>query len=990
MDIEKEETSQILKQLKKSFKDIDIFKDEVNEVSLQLYEDNKFSELLFVLDNILLNYNLADSDYIDICDTLIHYGLLINAFEVTKKYISEKELRLDVLSKKFYYKDSANLYKKVQNKELEKKYILLYLEENISSEDRYDYSKELFYLIQKSNDYSLLKKHLGFLIDYASTHYLEHELVMYKIEQIKLLFSENKNTKASELSSSLLEYDFLNKQETVQISGLYLKGLVILGDYKNALIVESKSHDLLLQVDSKIAYDYMFYAIDLYSKLNNNVAKQDSIKLQKTFLQEEVEEDIIVTEFYYTPLKESKKQVKNGISRVRQKPSTKIHVSEISAAYSNVEIALSSLLLKTKDFATSFQLYMNKLEDLFGINYALLYISSEKSYLYRNKRTIIKHINSNALKSSILNNVILTGESYVSYNLFSDNPYETIINNIFETTYVFTVPVIINESVAGAICYVSDKTFIDVPTNFEAINALTKALNVAVCSFLESSKIKSNSKLLSNVFNMLPTKTLNESRLEFNLVSQEKFNITSTLNLDDYYLLISNEDLIRYKNEFSKFLLEENKTLFIKYKLKSKISVFEIAVITNGVVESILIDCSKEEEKKANLENSLYINYESKLYSKYKLERDFNDNYKEKNSSYILMKIYDLVLYEKLYGVSFIKQLILLVSKIYKEEVSKYFTCNIYYINDSNAMIVLPECFDTRVIKSKINKVVKATIQKLHYINQRLNPTISYVIYKSTSKNEELDKIIDMLSIYLRTSNIDYSVSNAIVYSSATYNKIFYEEQLVCHISESLDDNSMKLYYRPIINKLNNKTNIIDLDYNLENMYISKTKIKSIVSDRHIEFRVFSEMLEKALNYLKQSNNKSKNNLLLMVDCSSVILNSDLIKLIDKFKNIYANELKQVIFNVGQLDMKNLDVLSAIREKNIKIATNNLTLIIQKEADVFYEITHCLSRETIFIISNALKMINSFGIINSKTNDFGIDNIFTVNTVDKYIELKLL
>lgn len=917
------------------------------------------SDSIYLLETFIEKQNLSKSLTLILINSILNTSIEYNIFSKALEYINLKLDYLDNFNKAEYYLDLIRYYERTGDKTLLVRNILIYLEEDISYSVRYRLTKELVFLNIKENKFSEFLRQKDFLIDYSKTHGQERDLVRFNINYLVYLKTTKNYTKLIEAASTYLTYDYLSQDEKLEISSLLLDAYTNSSCLKEAILLESEYYDYLKEATSSVAILYARSALNLYKKLGNTISILDYEELLEK-LTKDIEplstkkENI---EVEYNP-KRSKKKTKTRKIKVFRKTYRKefndLNLANIFEPFFIANKKVLDLPSDTK-FRTVFRIFLTSVESTLQIKEVVILLSDFTGYHYKmgrvydktfDKDTALKTLNYLSLKDrlEIISNELLDKE----IDIITSVPYKKNDNSL-------CLPFIV-DGLSSSITFISDSDFLD-----ESRYSLLVFTANLLFSYLKKEVLFNEQK--NKTFELTYLEEENSiylKRLDSNIVYLNKalstlLKLPKELSLADF--LNSLNDSI-YKESFEDFLNSDTKkeTLFFNYKDKVfRETIFRVNDDCLKYISNIvdITEYSKEINtlKDTSQKSSNGINSEKKL------NRDVLEFSKTSNLVCALLRVIDLDFYEDIYGYKFKHDLIILIGTYLKEIVSTLMSTTLYLVDAEHYIILFENIKDIRTAKARVTKIIDLLLLRLNTRERRIVLEIDSSIYR-IQKNSPYKNFNKPLMYLSKT--LEFSKDKVKVFNKVDYEKLFFKEQLITHISECLDQDLLNINYLYVLDLENKSVPYYIATLQVVNFKASKEDLDFVIKKRDLYLKVDKYLIKNVLKEISRFYKETKKYIKVIIDVHlSSIINDNLIHYLSEEFSLNKLPKECLVLNV-------INDISSL--KNYKTALNNQGYLISStnSADILLNNTNIFLFDTTLFsdeyLNNYLEISNKLGI----------------------------
>ena len=280
--------------------------------------------------------------------------------------------------------------------------------------------------------------------------------------------------------------------------------------------------------------------------------------------------------------------------------------------------------------------------------------------------------------------------------------------------------------------------------------------------------------------------------------------------------------------------------------------------------------------------------------------------------SLAIIDVYDFKLYEELYGLNFSNQLIYAIGVEFKKSIEKYFNAHLYHLEFDRYAIIIEGMNDKRTIDSILNKLLNEVSLNLNILNKRVKLKFNCGVFRvSKSSNiDDVNKILlyayDALSDAKSIKNNETNISH---YDSNLAKIRFNENQLVTHISESIDHGKIGIAYKQVGDSKNNENFAYYANISLDNYDVDLDFMNKVIERRNLEEMIDKYVISNASKELKMLYDTVKANLHVMIKLNEKTIDKELVGFIETQNNFYKTTKKSLIFIVDDASNNNIKVL---------------------------------------------------------------------------------
>ena len=954
-------------------KSIDYFK-AFSYRNIVLHAIGKTNDALKALYGMVVDFPKMDSSHvIVICDAIISITLEINRLDQAKKYINIKKTHLKVSDSTKGIMDDIKYYLVSKSymeaiKELNK-----FINDEINQDEAlwaYETLGQIYYDLHDYESFKLNSQRLERIYkDYLITdklvnlNYILFEIAYNEGNYIKTIFDGNRL-----LTEYNLEDDKIIRIATILIN-CYLKS----NDFRKASIIESNYEEKLSNVSDELALEFAKAGLELYIKTNSLVsinhyqALVDKYSKEKKKKREKVKkyDNIII------PDTESDEVIEE---EVKEKEYNVVSVSNFKVSDNFIKLSKLYDMLNVLDNNTPFrEIYRKSLIELskiinFEEAYLLYY---DKTYLglhYKKERAYDKRINFDILDDTI-NFLAITKEQEI---FLDENSYyglkNIITGEVYEKApYGIAIPLYKEDVYFASIAFFSKEQFLMEELAYETLLIISKMINANLINYLHQNELRNNNKKMFYVFENMSSgiKELMNENIHLSNQAKDILGTLEDLSINDYLNHIHNDDLIKYKEcieDIYKYL-SNNKQIEYRFKkngiyINVRETFFSSYENGNILIYSLLEDITSDINNKNDLINLAYTNPTTKLSSELKLLVDLKEYANKAKMSLAIIDVYDFKLYEELYGLNFSNQLIYAIGVEFKKSIEKYFNAHLYHLEFDRYAIIIEGMNDKRTIDSILNKLLNEVSLNLNILNKRVKLKFNCGVFRvSKSSNiDDVNKILlyayDALSDAKSIKNNETNISH---YDSNLAKIRFNENQLVTHISESIDHGKIGIAYKQVVDSKNNEIFAYYANISLDNYDVDLDFMNKVIERRNLEEMIDKYVISNASKELKMLYDTVKANLHVMIKLNEKTIDKELVGFIETQNNFYKTTKKSIIFIVDSADDY---AIKALRNLGYKVASSSLMDVYQQNVDYFiYDINKGVN-----VLSKLIEVTKEFEI----------------------------
>lgn len=956
-----------------SIKKIDLFLADCNKNSKEYYfaysyralimhNIGKTNEALKALYTAVPNLEVLDDDSIvALCDVIIKITIDINRLDQTKKYILIKKNHLKVSKSELYTKDMICYHLALCEYSNATNLLLSYLNDEISNEEKiwaYENLASIYYKEYRFDKYleaasKLETLYLEILNMRALQDLAASKLDIYNLQgnYIKVITEGN---------SFLNEFD-VTVDNKIKVATLLIKSYLLSKDFRKAAIIESNYEEFLKEANPNLALEFAKAALELYTQTNSLVSiqqyqniinaldnKNNKIKPKKT-----KEKTIVIPNIsndnyeVTTPILERVVRSNNvdGISNDVKDVKT-VYVSKAYDQLSILFNTVNSLDLNTK-FREIFRVVGIELSKFIPIKeiYALSFQGEYVGIHYKKERAYDKQISFEQLENT-LNFLAINYEQEIYLDPDSIEGTKNIVTNqIYDKIpYGVSFPLYKEDVIIGSIAYFSDEAFLQEDMTYEVLKLVTQMLNTKLINILKLKELELNNRRMYFIYENMSSgvKEVIDDNIHLSKKATEILGCLEDLSTRDFESRIHSFDLPQYQqviNDSYRYLSLNNA---IEYRFKKNNEYLKIKETfypsyQNGKVllYSLIDDVTSIEKTKNELVNLAYTHPISKLESELKLIVDIKGAMPTKKFSLVLLDVHDFKLYSDLYGINFSNQLIYAIANELKLAFENEFNISVYHIDRDRYALLIRNINDRRVIDALLSKKLIRITNNLKLLNNRLSVYFNCGVYRIAKNSPILDeeKIIAYANDALTDAKEFKELANNIShYDSERAKKRFNENQLITHISESIDHGKIGISYKQVADIKNNEIFAYYANISLDNYEIDETYMKQVIKRRNLEELIDKYVISTVSKELKMLFEELKTVVPIFIELSDVSLEYNLPSFVEQQDKFYHSTKKNIIFIVNDAS---LPVIKELRALGYMIASSNLMNLYHSNIDYY-------------------------------------------------------
>lgn len=987
---------------KESIKKIDRFLTTVDETKIEYFQAKCYKALIYneigkpndalkLLMGYEEKFESLDKDIIVcITDTLKKIFMSLGRYEYALKYINIKEKALSYMAHDEYYKDMILYNLALHNDVDTKRYLLLYLADDISEENRIFAYEILIEFQYKDKDYNGFYESYDILKEYYKS--VLNEDALLKIEKYKanIIYENNDTLEAIEYLKKLLNSLKNNTDKltyATKLILLYLKQ----NDTHHASIVDANYSDCVDAASQNAKREYYLAIKELYERMNNRFSLDLAIKGLEA-LNETKEETEEINPVEKPKKKEKSKRISEPIviEKIVEAPK-----KEETNFVSVVPVEESISYIKLEPFINRLNLYNDteELRDVLRDSLMLVtdfikfeevhfFIKNEddfKGYYYKAKRLYDKVFNnSDVYKKSIpfrsfeLNKaLVMTDIADIYYNM------SITTEKISSYNAAVSIPLNYKNEVFGSITYYGDKA-ISENFNFEMLNIISSMLNLRMNSYFYHDEVINKETLLNFINSKMPYGIMlnYDGLLKLNAKAIDMLKLSDTSLENDLYedLIVSKDRVIRHS-----LMLE-----ILSGRVKEKKLDYNLADNTR-IREHLYLNCLSDHYLVVSIIENITDDY--KLQEKYhrlsekdkftpldsleKLKETIKILNEVKKYSFVMINAYHFKLYKDVYGLKFSLDLIKAIS-LKLIEILQSYKGQAYHFDSDKFIIILPNN-DERTVKKQVLQILNELTVKLNELNSRIKLYFraGIVLVRSYTSKTDYNSLIEAASLTLDELQSNVENENIVLYyDSKAASSSFYDFQMELHISEAIDNQLIKLRYLQIVNMKERKLFGYEALVNLENTLVDPKYFEEIVAKRHLEESIDKYLIQKSILELKDFYEAYGGYFKVFIKIhTSTIATKNFLKYLEekyKFYKIPRSLFSFELVDNGGYDIKNNT--KALIDEHIMVGSSSLDIVLSNKLSIYFCDYSNKSKEELNAIKELCKNLN-IELILTNVND---------------------
>lgn len=945
-----------------------------------LHKMGKTNEALKLLFTMVPYFKEMDVDgIISICDGIISICLDLRRFDQVSKYIKIKQNYLPISKAVLHIKDNIKLYIATRKYEEAKAELLKYLEDDITLEESIFAKEELSNIYFMENQYALFLEIASELERYYQNNLALSSLASLEIKELKATFELGNYLKVISNGLNYIQEEALSNGQKLVVATLLMRSYLLGNDYKRASIIESEYCEFIDEEHIDESLEFCYVALELYTKTNTLVSiteyqnmireleqsrKEAKVKKRKKAKNEEivipvVPQNIEEEEQTISPINITSPSIKDIQAEIRQKVEAKVEVVKpvvVSQTYerlASIFQTINELDLSLK-FREVFRNCCIKICEIFPIEeiYVLYYKRQYLGVHYKKERAYDKKLKFEDLQNT-LSFAAMNYENEVFLESDSEEYSKSIVTNKkTEFKYGFALPFVDNLKSFGSIAFFSNVEFISEEMMYESLKLISSMLNTRLLQSLRQDELQFNNRKLFFMNENMSSGMKEEMDGYYHFSSQAAkiLGVLEDMTEEDYLSKMKSQDIIRYRNIHDELytLLSEGTELEYDFKRDDhwiRVKERYYPMVYDGIIciLSLIDDITLEEKNKEQLISLAYQNPISKLDTEVKLMIDLNQFMDNHKLSVAVIDIIDFNLYREMYGFNFSNQLIYTVGRELKQANENDFNAYVYHLELDRYVILFNEVNDKRAIDSKLRTIFQKVCSKLFELNYRVKLSFNAGVYRLARHTSSIDaaKILQYaLDALADAKSIPTNTNHICHFDSDSFKRKFNENQLITHISESIDHAKIGLTYKQIIDYSKKEVFAYMLRLNLDNYEVDYSLMDFVVKRRGLTTDLEKYAISNLFKELKFTYENLKGYILCFIELSDATLNESFLSFLDAQKTFYKIPNEYIVFHTTNA---NQTAIKQLRAQGYKISSSEILDVYLDLCDYFMLDIHKLT-----------------------------------------------
>lgn len=992
-----------LEKTSSSIKKIDLFLAGCNKKStdyfkafsyrnIVLHAIGKTNDALKALYGMVVDFpKIDDSSIIVICDAIIEITLQINRLDQARKYIDIKKKHLKVSESSKGIIDDINFYLASKSYMEAINELNRFINDEISIDESlwaHETLASIYYILHNFDAYKDIALKLERIY---KENLITDKLVDLNFTLINIAYNEGDYIKTIFDGNRLLNEFSLDDSKKIRIATMLINCYLKSNDNKKATIIESNYEELIDKVEESLALDFVKAGLELYNKTNSLVSINHYQSLVEKYSKEKKKKKEKNKNYDNIVIPDTSTAEEEVVDVNKEKVYTTKEVSNYAVSENFVKLSKLYDMLNNLDINTPFrEVYRKSLIELskiikFDEAYLLYY---DKSYIglhYKKERAYDKRIDFESLDDTI-NFLAITKEQEVFLSEDSTFGLKNIVNGLpYENIpYGIAIPLYKEDNYYASISFFSNEQFLMDDLVYETLLIISKMINTNLLSSMKQKELEKNNQKMFYVFENMSSgiKELMNEHIHLSHQAKTILGTLEDMSINDYRYHIHNDDLVKYNECLENVYQYLSNNEHIEYRFKKNGSYVNIretffSTYENGniLIYSLIEDITNTINDMNDLVSLAYTNPTTKLNTELKLLVDLK-TYATNKMSLAIVDVYDFKLYEELYGLNFSNQLIYAIGVELKKTLEKYFKAHLYHLEFDRYAILIEGMNDKRTVDSTLSKLLDTVAINLEILNKRVKLKFNVGVFR-VSKSSNIDDVSKILSYaYEALSDAKHYHNNETYishYDSNIAKMRFNENQLVTHISESIDHGKIGIAYKQVVDIKNSEVFAYYANISLDNYDVDLDFMNQVISRRNLEELIDKYVIGNTSKELKMLYDTVKANLFVMVKLNPKTIDKELVGFIESQNNFYKTTKKSLIFIVDDANNNNIKVL---RNLGYKIASSSLMDVYQNNIDYF-----------IYDVNNGLDILPKMIDLTKENNiELILSSVDTKEMVDKVRE----
>lgn len=958
-----------------SIKKIDLFLAECDKNSPDYYQAfayraeilhtiGKTNDALKGLYGYVLDFKyMEDASVIFICDKIIKITMEVDRLDQAKKYIEIKKDRLAVSKSNEYNKDLIRYYLKAQQFSKATQELFSLLNKDPNKEDETWVLENLLTIYFKEHQYDQYLEYCPRLEKIYQDTFHTKAFLNIQLKKLLIFWDMGNYVRVICDANRFLNENDLDAESKVTVATLLIKSYIKSKDFRKASIIESNYEEWIEQASPATVLDFAKACLDLYSQTNALVPMKHYEGIIATFEQNQKQEKqiqkktkkAIVIPTVEEPQEVSSSPISEPMEKrhsyeVFERASDEIQTAVVSKTYEQLSDLFKMLngLDPTVLFREVFRLTGIELSSLVSFRemYLLYYNQRYAGIHYKKERVYDKKIEYSDIEGT-LNLLSMSYEREVFLNPDSTEGTKDIVTGetLSPVPYGIAFPFFKEDHVFGSLFFVSDAPFLQEDTVYEVLKLVSQMLNARLLFEIRQSELEQANKRMFFIYEHMSMgmKEVMNGHIHLSKQAADILGCMEDLLEQDYEALIVSKDLSGYKScvETVYKSLDTRKSYEYRFQKQGeeiKIKESFYPSYENGVISlySLIEDVSSEEKMKNDLVQLAYTDPLSKLESELKLMVDLKEVLPSQKFALAIMDVNQFSLYRELYGINFSNQLIYALAQELKKAFEDEFYVSVYHLESDRFAILLKDINDKRSIDALLNKKFALISKNLNLLNHRVQLYFHCGVYRVAKNSTNLDE--EKILFYANDAKenlkeLPTEPKHRIAhFDSEISKKRFHRNQLITHISESIDHGKIGLSYQQVVRPSEEEIFAYYTQISLDNYEVDESYMKEVIHKRHLEDMMDKYVISTASKELKMLYDEMRAVVSIMIPLSDETMTDSFLAFLDSQNRFYKTTKKGLIFVVSDASMA---IVKKMREEGYRIASSDMKDLYHRNIDYF-------------------------------------------------------
>lgn len=899
---------------------------------------------------------MDDNAIVCYADTLKQIFLGIKRYDLALRYIQIKKEHLSLLATDEYYHDMIIYSKETENEADTRRFLKLYLEDDITPANRAFALEMVIEYHFKDNKVEEFKEAYLELTEYYSQTRNTAKQDYIDILKAQILINNDRLEEALSFVLDKLE-GILENEIRFSFGVLLFKIYFLLGKDRQASIQDGRLSEDISSATEDDLRQYYNIEIKLYERMGISYNRDLAIKA--------IEELDAKVEPASKPHREPKRSKINEpivIERVVETAPKEIETKDIevrglddayvSTYYHKLHDALNLLatsgdMIKLREVL---RLTFIKARESIIFDEAVIMIKSKEGIsgyhfkqgrLYDKLFSILSGLDKTiAYHAFDLNKVLVASDvSSLYYNL------SPISYKVEEFNSVCAFPIIQNDEAYGSISFYGDRTMLE-NLNFEILSFLAGLMGIRLNALMLENKMRQSLDDLTYLMDntCLGVKIDEDKQIKLNAQAQRLFGLEA-LNCTQNSLLELMEPKYRidYQALIKSFLAGKKKAGTIQYQLLDgrfiEEELFLKELKDSYHVVSLVRDITDENKAMSSLKIKSERDKLTKLRSIDSLKEYLTALNETKKYSFTMIKANSFSVYRDVYGFKFSVDLIYAIGLKLKEILSKEKGEAFHF--DSSSFIIVLENNDERIMKKRILSILDKLTKLLEELNYRVSLTFSAgicLVYKA-SRQVDFNTLLQNASLACDTIQAKgFDENKAMYYNADTIKDSLFSFQMELYISEAFDNNRLQLTYQQIVDIVKSRVYGYQARINLIESLVDKKYFDTLISKRHLEEKTDRYIVRQAIKELKDFYSQYEAYFKVFISLhKSSLANDDFLSFLATSYTV--NKLPLKLFSVEIIDNGTYDISKALelfKNYGILLGSQSLETVIKNRLDLYF------------------------------------------------------